>query len=303
MDWTDIARRELGLTYARLENCSETGESATIKIMGVIKISPDLSELELLQKMEWALGLNYGLTFPQFRYLGEISGKHMIELEYVGDKNLEEMLIGNYSEANLIPSDIIGQAMMHIIRMAGVRPVSGEHGYADMFLSEVADGLENNVFAAGLTVDFPLGETFSQRVKFIPTLCHRDFSVTNFMYNTDGDTRLIDPRQKVPGAKVESCIYGSAAIDCASFLVSLERKELERAHLGMPSLGLYDLFEEKMKFLMGEGLFNEFMYNLCIAYSYSIYAACRCEYCLAPERRWLYELMRKRLVNSIRRII
>jgi len=305
MNWEEIARRKSGFSLARFQRCDLTGKSATVKVFGILKLSPDRSEFELLQEFKRLLGSQYPSIFPRFHELGEIEGQYVMELEYVGDINLEEVLLAERTSPTSAKA-VVEQISTFINQLADVQPNSAgtvTGNYKQSFLNEIVSGLTRNVEASGLTIELASHDRFLQRAVFNPTLCHRDLSATNIMCEAGGTSRLIDPRWVVPGAVCQPLIYGSVAIDCASFQVSLERKEVERKRLERPDLGLADLFKAKTTVaLLQQGIFNEFMYDLCLAYSYSIYTACRCEYCLAPERRWLYELMRKQLQNSLRRI-
>jgi len=122
------------------------------------------------------------------------------------------------------------------------------------------------------------------------------------MCGRNGDIRLIDPRYSMPGAGVRTPSFGSAAADAAAFLVGLERKELERERAGQHALRLTERFRSSVDAWVAVGRFNAFMLDLCLAHAYSVYAACRCDYCLAPERKWLYDLMRERFEEVSRRI-
>jgi hypothetical protein len=305
MDWIDIVCQKSGFTLARLQKCSGTGSSTTIRISGILKLASDRSEFELLQRFEKILGNDYDLIFPRFREVGEIEGQYVMELEYVGDVNLEEVLVGENMYSEIEPVMVVRQVSRYISRFAEVQPEPKvAEDYRRLFLAEIRDGLARNVQTSGLSVEIPPYDRLCEYAVFVPTLCHRDLSVTNVMCETNKNIHLIDPRWVVPGAMCESSVYGSVAIDCASFQVGLERKELERKRMGRPSLCLADLFRiETIAEFLNRGLFNEFMNNLCLAYSYSVYAACRCSYCLAPDRRWLYKLMVEQLKNSLRRII
>jgi len=306
MDWKEIMRRKSGLSLARFQKRDLTGSSTTVKVSGILKLSPDRSEFELLQEFQRLLGSQYPSIFPRFHDLGEIEGQYLMELEYVGDINLEEVLLAEGTSPT-DPIAAVEQISTFINQLADVQPDSAgtvTGNYKQSFLNEIVNGLTRNVEASGLTTELTSHDRLLQRAVFNPTLCHRDLSATNIMCEDGRISRLIDPRWVVPGAVCQSSIYGSVAIDCASFQISLERKEAEREHLGHPNLSLADLFKTKTTVaLLQRGIFNEFMYDLCLAYGYSIYTACRCEYCLATERRWLYELMRERLQNSLRRVI
>jgi hypothetical protein len=304
MEWKNIARQESGLSLARFLKCNSTGASTTVRISGILKLYPDFSEFELLQHFEKLLGLNYPSIFPRFRELGKIGGQYVVELEYVGDNNLENVLTRKNACPEIEPARVIEKVFQSIKQFVDIKLELGTaQSCRRLLLAEIMNGLTYNIEVSGLNANLPSDGEFLHRTAFIPTLCHRDLSATNVMCDVDSRVRLIDPRRIIPGATGQFSYCGSAAIDCASFQVSLERKEAERKHLGLPFLGLVELFNSKItNGFLNQGVFNELMYNLCLAYSYSIYVACPCEYCLAPERGWLYKLMSDQLKNNLRRI-
>lgn len=298
----DAARGAAGLALGRVEQMSGTGSSATIRLTGILKFAPERSEAELLRWLETQLGDDYVACFPRFRELGEIDGSFATELEYVGDATLEAVLANRERRGAPDPSDVVDRVAETIARFAAISiaPETRAAVSAEV-LDEIVAGLSGNANAAGVPFDREV-EELRDRWEFVPVLCHRDLSAVNVMCTKDGGVRLIDPRASVPGAPVRPPSFGSAAIDAAAFLVSLERKELERARIDLPALGLADRFREAMDAWMADGLFNRAMLDLCLALAYSVYAACRCGYCLAYERKWLYALMCERFEASIRRI-
>lgn len=303
MDWKRIAQQKSNLVLARMQQCIGTGEATTILITGLIKLLSNDSEIRLLERFKRLLGSNYYLIFPDFRLLGEAEGHLVLELEYLGDHNLEGLLLSNNQQPMMQP--VVDQVALLISKLADIRPVPKyNEKHRHQFLEEMRSGLCQNIsLGEGVPVSMLESMIFEQ-AEFIPTLCHRDLSVMNVMYGPDDTIRFIDPRFVLPGSAHSTSAYGSIAIDCASFQVSLERKDLERERAGQTSLNLTCLFAQKISSMfISRGLFNEYMYHLCLAYTYSVYVACRCKYCVAPERKWLYDQMKEKFRNSLNRIL
>lgn len=298
----DAARAAAGLGLARAERMSGTGASATVRLTGILKFAPDRSEAELLAWLEGRLGSEYAACLPRFRDLGEVEGSFATELEYVGDATLEAVLASRERRGSVDPSAVVDRVVEILARLAAVTvPADIRSASGNATLDEVVGALSRNAMAAGSSFR-PDAEACRPRASFVPGLCHRDLSAVNVMCAADGSVRLIDPRASVPGAPVGMPTFGSSAIDAAAFLVSLERKELERAKLGLPALSLADRFRAVVGGWIENGAFNAYMFDLCRAHAYSVYAACRCDYCLAPEREWLYDLMRERFEEVSTRI-
>lgn len=298
----DAARAAAGLALSRAERMSGTGASATVRLTGILKFAPDRSEAELLAWLEERLGSEYAACLPRFRDLGEVDGSFATELEYVGDATLEAVLASRERRGGIDPSAVVERVVEILARLART-PVPSEirSASADATLDEIVAALSRNATDAGSPFRSD-AEACRSRAAFVPALCHRDLSAVNVMCAADGGVRLIDPRVSVPGAPVGIPSFGSVAIDAAAFLVSLERKELERVKLRLPSLDLTNRFRDRVDGWVEGGEFNGFMLDLCLAHAYSVYAACRCDYCLAPERKWLYDLMRERFEEVSTRI-
>lgn len=298
----DAARMATGLAFARMERMSGTGASATVRLTSILKFASDRSEAELLRWLEERLASDYAVCLPRFRELGEVDGFFATELEYVGDATLEAVLASREHRYAIDPSVIVDRVVEILARLAAV-PVPSDVCPASMnaTVDEIVAALSHNAMVAGSAFR-PDREVCRSRVAFVPGLCHRDLSAVNVMCASDGSVRFIDPRVSVPGAPVGMPTFGSVAIDAAAFLVSLERKELERAKLNLPALGLAARFRGIVDNRIEAGSFNAPMLDLCLAHAYSVYAACRCDYCLAPERAWLYDLMCMRFEEVSTRI-
>lgn len=298
----DTARKAAGLALARVERLSGTGASATVRLTGILKFAPDRSEAELLGWFEERLGSDYAACLPRFRELGEVDGSFATEFEYVGDATLEAVLASRERRDTLDASAVVDRLVEIIARLLAVpAPPEVRSASVSATVDEVVGALTRNAIAAGLSFGGSV-DAYRARSAFVPVLCHRDLSVVNVMCTNDSNVRLIDPRVSVPGAPVGMPTFGSVAIDAAAFLVSLERKELERLRLGLPALCLADRFRGTVAGWMTDDMFNAPMLDLCLAHAYSVYAACRCDYCLAPERKWLYDHMRKRFEEVSTRI-
>jgi len=290
-------RESTGLSFARLERVGETGEAATIRLTGFLKISDNTREVDLLKRFRRALGARYAGHFPDFDAKRLCDGKIVLELEHVGERTLESLMLSAVDGDSYVmrPLDVIDRVS------AFIRCFS-DHGLEErvadrvkeVVRAEVVQALINNSRKSGIHVRMNRDVTaLASRMDFKPTVCHRDLSAANVVCTKDS-IRLIDSRAEVPGAKISrSGVYGSSAIDCATFAVSLERKELERERLGLPVLGTVETFRLFVPSLISAGLFTGGMYDLCLACAYSVYAACACSYCMSPEKLWLYDAMKE----------
>jgi len=186
------------------------------------------------------------------------------------------------------------------------RPGSGQ-----LFFEELVQALELNLEKAGLSEQYQgLGKNLLTRSaqftsSFLPSFAHKDLSTSNIILSDDNErVRFIDPRIAVPYLD-ESGASGNVVIDLAAYLVSLERKELE-AKKDTDALDYSSLKEEvqkEIKRYLSEGVFTESFLKLCETVWYSIYAACKCDYCTATERLWLYNEMVRRCEKNLNELI
>src|SRR5262249_33288452 len=132
-------------------------------------------------------------------------------------------------------------------------------------------------------------------INFVPTVIHRDLSVGNIMVNEAGKVKLIDPRPSLPqlAEKESQYIFGSVVFDLVGYKTSLFRKYLEKARNNDAAYLLRPivLIDKVIEGYQRKGYFSEEMKDLSSVYWNSVYAACKCDYCLAENRRWLYEIM------------
>lgn len=304
-DWKESVGQLINLRLAQMQNRTETGDSVTLKISGFVKLTKDDSETRLLSLYQETLKAAYPLIFPQFRDLGNIAGYRATELEHLGDHTLEEALLG---KAGPKPESYFYRQIFWIkdtIRLLSTLKLPDEQQKeaCQAFLNNLLYALITNTQAAPQSIDEQALVTAAHSAEMEACLCHNDFSVTNIICQPDCNARLIDPRWSTPGGRpYETAPFGSIAIDCASIFVSLERKDLERDALGLPGLKLSKELYPLIEGLVTNQVFNWRTFNLCLAQAYAVYCACRCDYCLSPERSWLYEKMRQGLDDALHRL-
>lgn len=181
------------------------------------------------------------------------------------------------------------------------------------FLQELLDALKVNLTLAGLIDNY--GNIFdrvgsSQEMflsGYIPSLAHKDLSLGNIVVSDDGArVKLIDPRATVPHLEQtgSDIALGNIAIDLVGYQVSLFRKHLELVHLGKTdqlALILNEVSAAIASYIQ-RGVFPDQMKLLCEAVWYSVFSTCKCNYCLAPDRKWLYSHMEEKTHEILRKL-
>lgn len=281
-----------GFVLAGAERKTGTEMSALYIVRAVIKVS-DGADLALLRGLAGTMSPDdYHGVFPRFVAREAEGDRNNVpyELEYLGERNLEQAIFGGCS-----PNCVRGlveqtcEAMSIMSRYSiGAAKESGVD-------SEVVSAIHNNLESCGLRL-----ETSLSGGQFVRTLCHRDLSVVNVMV-AGNSVKLIDPRPLVPGSNEQRpCLYGSVAMDCAALLVSLTRKHEELVRAGRAGIWCsVSALDSYVSLCIERGLFDRTFFLLCLAAYYSSYAACRCAYCLDPDRKWLWDLMVERTTETL----
>lgn len=300
--WMRELRSMPDLALSRFESVGETGSARTLRVTRILKLDPDGSERALLDRFAVWLGKDYENVFPRFRVLGFAGGASVIELEYLADTTLEQCLLAPESTNRCLDETTVA-SLLDIFSVFAAASVSVAEETAQAIVEEVIQAVVANATAADRALPSAFASHMREHANCVPKPCHRDLSTANVMCLPDGTVRLIDPRVCVPGASGPGHALGSLAIDLAALEVSLERKAAERERAGQDPFGLTQILSSTTQSFMQRGLFNQPMLELCRLHVYSVYAACRCNYCLAPDRHWLYDLMKRRFEEGYDRIV
>lgn len=252
--------------------------------------------------------ISYGGIFPKMELSPLGTEQAALTVEYCGSRNFEDLILkndlsdeGTYSTVQLV----------HRITLQNLRRIFEESKLYDptqmrkeslRFFQELLDVSAVNLTLAGIINSYgdTLDRVGSSREKFVseyvPSLAHKDLSVGNIVVSDDGTSvKLIDPRLTVPHleqTKPDTSL-GNIAIDIVGYQISLLRKQLELIHSGKTDRlsPLLNELSTEIKRYCQDGVFTDQMKLLCETVWYSVFSACKCNYCLAPEREWLYTLM------------
>lgn len=198
---------------------------------------------------------------------------------------------------------MLEQTCTHIAVLHGHRAMlSIERPALRSFVAELDSALQENIRRAELPVTAPMVSTQSCFWETgWATLAHRDCSVVNIV-GDQSCVKLIDPRAIVPNG-ITGAAFASPAIDLVALTISLERKRFElRAMDADVPIDREGIVVDAMTRARESGAVNSCLIALCETVVYSAYAACRCTYCLAPERRPLYDHMRERATEAIAKL-
>ncbi len=274
-------------------------------VQDIYKVGNDL----VIQKELQAYGRfknkmkSYNTVFPEMEIVFNDSGCSVLWIENLGRQALEDKY--KETDASLTELKTLNKKVLAKINLL-FEETKIDFFDADFF-DELIVALKINIDKAGLSEKLlPAISALEQQKdktlnRYVASLAHKDLSVGNIILSNDGDkVRFIDPRSAIPYLE-ESKASGNIAIDLIGYLVSLQRKEMEVKQLNknIDYSDLVNEVENEIKGYICAGVFTEDFKKLCEALWYSVYAACKCDYCTAPERLWLYNEMVRRLEQTL----
>lgn len=173
------------------------------------------------------------------------------------------------------------------------------------FAQELVQAIAANVARAGL-VDLDVA-SLAQNAHlfakgFYPSLLHRDLSTINvFVTGPSDDVVCIDPRCAVPNLDGFYTL-GSVGFDIAGLDVATRRRQAacERQAASVDSTPVLAQLDAAQAQCIDMQASTAPLQALMHVAWWSAYAACRCDFCLAPERVWLYEDAIWHLRDSVR---
>lgn len=277
----------------------------------IYKIGPQ-KDIELAfqanQRFQVYAPTGFNDIFPAIELIPLDAEQAGLKVEYCGSRNFEDLILktdlsdeSTYNTVQLVHVATL-QNLSRIFEESKLDNPARTRAESSKFFQELSDALKVNLTLAGIidSYDDTLDRVRSSREKFVseyaPSLAHKDLSVGNIVVSDDGArVKFIDPRLVVPHLELTEpdTALGNIAIDIVGYQISLLRKQLELVHSGKEdrlSPLLSEVLAEIKRYIQG-GVFTDQMKLLCETVWYSVFSACKCNYCLAPEREWLYALM------------
>lgn len=246
--------------------------------------------------------------FPAIEFSPLGAEQAALIVEYCGSRNFEDLILksdlsdeSTYNTVQLVHVATL-QNLRGIFEESKLDSPARTRAESSRFFQELSDALKVNLTLAGLIGSYgdTLDRVGSSREKFVsedvPSLAHKDLSVGNVVVGDDWTSvKFIDPRLVVPHLEPTEpdTALGNIAIDIVGYQISLLRKQLELVHSGKADRlsPLLSGVSAEIKRYIQDGVFTNQMKLLCEVVWYSVFSACKCDYCLAPERKWLYDLM------------
>jgi hypothetical protein len=258
-------------------------------------------ELAIYNNFKNKLGPDYESVFPYFETVKFNEDILLYKLEFIGEYNLEDYLLSPKLCDDTITQKIYSGVLKNISTIYDASYTEDESVMDDFFV-ELIKAIEQNVEKAQLSNEKSI--KFLRKVKknkkifinnAIGSLAHKDLTAGNIIINLtkDNPVRFIDPRNAMPYLDKSLCM-GNVSVDLAGYYVTILRKEMEHRELFSDSslMNAKILIEQEIESYINRKIINRQLIDLTVFFWYSVYLACKCEYCTSKKRKWLYDEMK-----------
>jgi hypothetical protein len=207
-------------------------------------------------------------------------------------------------------NSVVEQSLQHFTTMFE-RTRTDNAGLMKAYFTELVIALRSNLRKGGIleSTEDDIAAIASRPDRFLSgvpaSACHRDVATDNIYFRRSEDARWLtvkfaDPRRYLPfleSAEMAAVdhtppAWGSVAADYAALWISLSREEQEIRHQRSSiHLDAHKSVRAAVENAVTRGLFSQSFFTLNLAVFTSLYVGCKCEYCLDPVRKWLYDQM------------
>jgi hypothetical protein len=196
----------------------------------------------------------------------------------------------------------IYKGVLDNIRIIHTASRTNDNNVMNNFFVELIKAIKQNIKQAGLwdrnTVRF-LNKIERSKKIFLDnatgSLAHKDLTAGNIIIDKNGSNlvRFIDPRNSLPYLK-KSFPSGNISVDIIGYYITILRKEMEHKKLfgDKISTTAKKIIRQELNNYKNEGIVNGNLLDLTMFFWYSVYLACKCEYCTSKKRKWLYDEMK-----------
>lgn len=334
---TGVPLKAYTLQPAALKGTSDT---EIFILNDVFKVGPApliQGEFMVYHSLEKGLGAHYQAMFPRVALLkSDSSNQWVMEIEWLGEL-LTNFIADTRSKLNITSfpnhdvverlervNTVIEQVLRHFDVMFNVSHTNNPT-LAQAFFEELITALRVNQGNGGLAseLEHEVEAIATEADRFLMgtsvSLCHRDVSTDNIYFRHQDNSEDIfvkfgDPRLLIPFLEADKVNliqapiepgWGCLAIDLAALWVSVYREEQQLQRINrVVRLAAYERIQQTADRWIEQGCFSRAFFELNLAACFSLYVGCKCEYCTAPERNWLYEQMvanyRERLASCAR---
>ena len=279
-------------------------------------------EFVVYHALEKGLGTHYQAMLPRVALLkSDTSNQWVMEIEWLGESLLSfiddiraRLSLASFPNLDILQrldkvNTVIEQALLHLETIFDISHTNSPRLLQALF-QELIRALKVNQENGGLAAELePVVEAVATEAdRFLPDtlvcLCHRDLTVDNiyFRHQDNPEENIVkfgDPRILIPFLEADKVNltaiepgWGCLTFDLAALWVSLYREEQQLQRINQAvRLAAYERVQQIADHWIQQGRFSKALLELSLAAYFSLYVGCKCDYCTAPERKWLYQLM------------
>ena len=313
---------ERGIVNVNIKKLAGSSEVATFFYdQKIFKVGRDGDVENQIGVYQWfqdqLTSKEYVKIFPEAKIVNRDDGLAIAQIAFLGNNDFENTVLvlgdlpDNEKGKYLKVLENLNLQVLSKIRLLFDKTRSDNLKEVEAFFTELINALEVNLRKAGW-LDTGLIKKIEQLRNELSVYCqistsscvHKDLSLGNIVIADDKkEAFFIDPRPVIPHLAGRSS-RGSVAVDLTGYLVSLQRKESELQRID-PDFSLKTLIEKVAEEISGyekKGVFAIRLKELCVLFWHSVYVACKCDYCTAAERLWLYQEMEICLKDGLSRV-
>lgn len=256
-------------------------------------------EIRVYKKFKNILGSKYNKIFSHYSIVKQTNNHLVYKVKLLGEYSFEDYLLSpKTKDEELI--QIFNSSILKNIETIHTLSMSDNAEAMREFYREILRALHKNLFKANL-----LNKNNLNLLKLLKnnelifinnclsSMAHKDLTVGNIIINLKNSASyFIDPRASIPYSN-EKEKYGNIGIDLVGYYISVLRKEMEikkkSDHVSLTAMKKH--ITNKITYYIKEGATSQPFIDLCNLFWYSVYMACKCDFCLSPERAWLYTEM------------
>jgi len=270
-----------------------------------------IKEIQAYEKFKNILGSEYSKIFPHYTIIKRTGNYLVYKIKLLGEYSLEDYLLSPKLKNEELIRSFNGSILKNLKTIYIITRSDNMKAMGD-FYKELTRALRKNLLEAGL-----LNESGLNLVKLLksnksifiknclPSMVHKDLTVGNVVINLENNlSYFIDPRISLPYLN-EKEKYGNIAIDLVGYYISVLRKDMEikknSNHISL--MPIKKRIAGEIAYYVRGGVTSQPFVDLCNLFWCSVYLACRCDFCLSPERKWLHEEMKDSFDSYLEKII
>lgn len=268
-------------------------------------------EIQVYKKFKNILGSKYNKIFSHYSIVKQTNDHLVYKVKLLGEYSFEDYLLSPKTKNEEL-IQIFNNSVLKNIEKIHTNSMSNNMEAMKDFYEEILKALHKNLLKANLLnknnlnlLELLKGNELIFINNCLSSMTHKDLTVGNIIINLKNrNAYFIDPRASVPYSN-EKEKYGNIGIDLVGYYISVLRKEMEikkkSDHISLTAMKKH--ITSEIAYYIKEGVTSQPFIDLCNLFWYSVYMACKCDFCLSSERVWLYAEMQNKFNLYFKKVI